>query len=344
VIPVGEAAAGVMGAAPPVELAAEAPPGVVASEVRGSETAPVAVEPAVEGPSPSLVVAEPVVEAPPLPLVARIQSYRVAPGDSLTSIARRFGIPVDTLWWANPLADADVLYVGHSLTVLPVPGVLHSVAPGETVASLAQRYRVGASALQEANGLADGEAPRAGQRLLVPGGRPLLVAGARGAAWPAAGMGTRSRAQFIAAAAVSAQQSQRATGVPASVTIAQAILESNWGDSLLARSANNFFGIKAHSNPSGQAVYWMEAWEVVDGEDVVRYEPFRAYASPEASFADHGRFFRQNSRYWKALAVADDPRAFAQAIADAGYATDPAYGGKLIRLMDQFDLYQYDAR
>jgi LysM repeat protein len=281
---------------------------------------------------------------PPPPLVARIQTYRVAPGDSLTSLARRFGISVDTLRWANPLPDPDVLYVGHVLTILPVSGVLHTVAPGETVATVAPRYRVPAPTLLAANGLAESDALRTGQRLLVPGGRPLAVTSARGAAWPAAGSGARQKPQFIAAAAAVAQESQRTSGVPASVTIAQAILESNWGDSLLAREANNIFGIKAYSNPNGQNVYWMAAWEVVDGEDVVTYEPFRAYTSPEASFADHGRFFRQNPRYWPALRVASDPRAFAQGIADAGYATDPAYASKLIRLMDQYDLYQYDLR
>jgi flagellum-specific peptidoglycan hydrolase FlgJ len=69
---------------------------------------------------------------------------------------------------------------------------------------------------------------------------------------------------------------------------------------------------------------------------------FKSYTSLADSIADHGRWFHDNSRYHRALKVKDDPRAFAQAIADAGYATDPAYPGKLIGLMDKFNLYAYD--
>jgi LysM repeat protein len=276
------------------------------------------------------------------PLIAKVQSYSVAPGDSLVAIARRFSIDVDTLRAANHLTDPDLLFVGQALTVLPVSGVLQVVAPGDTVAALARRYRVPAEAIAAANGLDDAAALQPGQPVLVPGGKPLAITSARGTAWPAGGTGGQRKAQFIAAAVPPAQASQRQTGVPASVTIAQAILESNWGDSLLAREANNFFGIKAYGAAARGGVYWMSAWEVVDGEDVESFEPFRAYTSPEASFADHGLFFRQNSRYWPALYLASEPAAFARAIADAGYATDPAYGAKLVALMDAYQLYQYD--
>jgi LysM repeat protein len=276
------------------------------------------------------------------PLVERVQTYYVAPGDTLYQVAQRFGIDVETLRATNPLPDPDRLLVGQPLTVLPVRGLLQTAGPGDTVAALARRYGVRAADIAAANGLAESAVLAPGQRVLIPGGRPLAVTSARGAAWPTPGTGLQRKGQFIAAGAAPAQESQRQTGVPASVTLAQAILESNWGDSLLAREANNLFGIKGYGAGAGQAVYWMPAWEVVDGEDVESLEPFRAYSSPEASFADHGMFFRQNSRYWPALYLAGDARAFAQAIADAGYATDPAYGAKLIRLMDQYDLYQYD--
>lgn len=276
------------------------------------------------------------------PLVARVQTYYVAPGDTLAAIARRFGIDVETLRAANLLPDSDLLYTGQALTILPVPGVLYTAGPSDSVAALAQRYGVLAGTILSANGLGEGEALTTGQRVLIPGGHPLAIAAAREASWPAAETGAKQKAQFIAAAVAPAQQSQWQTGVPASVTIAQAILESSWGDSVLAREADNFFGIKAYGSAADGSVYWMPAWEVVDGEDVESFEPFRAYTSPEASFVDHGLFFRQNSRYWPALYLASDPRAFAQAIADAGYATDPAYGSKLIALMDAYQLYQYD--
>ena len=84
--------------------------------------------------------------------------------------------------------------------------------------------------------------------------------------------------------------------------------------------------------------------QVVGGQDVVVPEPFRAYNNPGESFIDHGQFFLRNSRYHGAFKFGDDPRRFAWAIADAGYATDPDYAPKLIRIMEQYDLYQYDLR
>ena len=69
---------------------------------------------------------------------------------------------------------------------------------------------------------------------------------------------------------------------------------------------------------------------------------FRRYNSMEESFIDHGLFFVENGRYASAMAVRDDPRAFAAAINRAGYATDPSYASKLIGLMDRYNLYRYD--
>jgi LysM repeat protein len=306
--------------------------GAVPLEASDEPSEPIAPEP--------VAAPDPVVD--PRPLIQQVQTYRVAPGDTLVGVARRFGIDVATLRATNPLPDPDRLLVGQALVVLPVPGILATAAPGETIGSLAQRYGVPAAIIASANGLAEAPALQPGQQVLVPGGKPLVITSVRGAMWPAAGTGVQHKAQFIAAAVPAARASQQQTGVPASVTLGQAILESNWGDSVLARDANNLFGIKAYGAAASSPTYWMPAWEVVDGEDVESFEPFRAYPSPEASFADHGLFFRQNSRYWPALALASDPRAFAQAIAAAGYATDPVYGAKLIAIMDAYQLYQYD--
>ncbi|HYW87044.1 MAG TPA: glucosaminidase domain-containing protein, partial [Chloroflexota bacterium] len=86
----------------------------------------------------------------------------------------------------------------------------------------------------------------------------------------------------------------------------------------------------------------LAAWEVINGQDVLVEAVFRAYNTLEESIDDHGRFFTRNRRYADALAVANDPRAFARAIQDDGYATDPSYASKLIRLMDRYDLYRFD--
>ncbi|MBV9325526.1 MAG: glycoside hydrolase family 73 protein [Chloroflexi bacterium] len=151
-----------------------------------------------------------------------------------------------------------------------------------------------------------------------------------------------SSADFIAAVGPAAQASQRLTGVPASVTVAQAILESDWGRSRLARQGNNLFGIKALNGPGPDGVVSLATWEHTPDGDVVVQAPFRAYATLEQSVEDHGQFFVKNRRYAAALSVAGDPRGFAQAIQDAGYATDPTYASKLVRLMDQYDLYRFD--
>ena len=149
---------------------------------------------------------------------------------------------------------------------------------------------------------------------------------------------------FIFEVGPGGQQSQLATGVPASVTIAQAILESAWGRSFLAREASNLFGIKALTKPGPAGVVWIDAWEVEDGENVYVPHPFRKYNTLAESIVDHGLFFVENRRYASALAAKDDPKEFARRIAAAGYATDPEYPSKLIALMDRYDLYQWDIR
>ena len=152
-----------------------------------------------------------------------------------------------------------------------------------------------------------------------------------------------STSDFIETVGAAARRSQTATGVPASVTVAQAILESDWGRSRLTRQGNNLFGIKALGGATGPAgVVSLATWEHVSGSDVVVQAPFRAYYTLEQSIDEHGKFFTGNRRYAAALGVARDARAFARAIQAAGYATDPNYADKLITLMDRYNLYRFD--
>jgi LysM repeat protein len=279
------------------------------------------------------------------PLVERIMLYYIEPGDTLQGLADRFGISLETLLWANPHLDPEHLLPGQELTVLPVSGVIHTVAEGETAAEVAERYGVELRTLLTANGLSESSPLRPGDRLLVPGGQlPSAASVLAEVAWPAPGSGVFFKRQFIEAAAAIAQEVQRRTGVPASVTIAMAINETAWGTSRLAREAHNYFGIKGRSGEGPAGVVWMNTWEVLRGRHVIVREPFRAYHSPEESFFDYGQFLRTNRRYQSAFELADDPRAFIRAIAAAGYATDPDYATKIIRLMDQYNLYQYDVQ
>lgn len=148
---------------------------------------------------------------------------------------------------------------------------------------------------------------------------------------------------FIQTVSGAARTSEAQTGVPASVTIAQAILESDWGSSLLTREANNYFGIKASSQAAGSnGLIWMPTLEYLSGQWVSEMAAFRAYQSVADSVADHGWLLRSLPRYAPAFQAANDPREFARRIAAEGYSTDPSYATKIIQLMDAYNLYQFD--
>jgi flagellum-specific peptidoglycan hydrolase FlgJ len=153
-----------------------------------------------------------------------------------------------------------------------------------------------------------------------------------------------ARRIFIQQIAPGAQASAKATGVPASITIAQAALESNWGKSLLAVDAKNFFGIKG-KGPAGSVK--MPTLEWIDGKFVKVKADFRAYESLEQSIDDHARHIA--TARWKtgipiyreAMKHTQAPRKFAAAL-EGVYATDPDYAEKLWRVMDQYELEKFD--
>ena len=203
-----------------------------------------------------------------------------------------------------------------------------------------------------------GTGPDAGRSVSRPSRRPGLrlvaLAGALALLFAAPSVGAHAATaasasespftkneDFIRAAVGPAQASMRATGVPASVIIAQAALESDFGRAAIG-PANNYFGIKATTQPGPAGVFTAITVEYVDGKRVVVEAKFRAYHSMEESFTDHGRFLRENPRYRAAFAAGNDAREFARRIHAAGYATDPEYANKLIRLMERYNLFQYD--
>jgi tellurite resistance protein len=153
---------------------------------------------------------------------------------------------------------------------------------------------------------------------------------------------------FIKKAAPGAQRGFREFGVPASVTIAQAIQESAWGTAP-AGKANNYFGIKAHV-VNGKPDFGTIAIGAVDlrtGEDtgsgmVTITSAFRKYRTMADSFRDHGKFLRENSRYKPCFRFNHDPNEFARQLQKAGYATDRNYAANLIALMKGHDLYRFD--
>lgn len=143
---------------------------------------------------------------------------------------------------------------------------------------------------------------------------------------------------FIDRIAPGAVASMHATGVPASVTIAQAILESGWGRSRLAAQYHNLFGMKAHA---GQPSVTLLTQEFVNGKMISVYAKFRVYASDAESIADHGDHIAHSGYYTKAMSDRADANKFARDLTGI-YATAPNYGASLIRLMTQYNLYIFN--
>ena len=124
--------------------------------------------------------------------------------------------------------------------------------------------------------------------------------------------------------------------IPASITLAQGILESGAGKSQFVRDSNNHFGIKCHSDWKGDRIYRPD-----DGPN----DCFRKYPDAKESFEDHSRFLAERNRY-AVLFTLDikDYKAWAKGLQSCGYATDKAYANKLIQLIEKYELYKYDTK
>ncbi len=146
---------------------------------------------------------------------------------------------------------------------------------------------------------------------------------------------------FLQSVVPGAQAAEKKYGIPASVTLAQAILESGWGQSALAKKANNFFGIKAVGAIAGSYVEFPTE-EFVDGRRVREMAKFARYPSPAASFDAHAVLLSLSPRYEPAMAACGDPSQFAQELQACGYSTNPNYAAALRKLIAEFNLSQYD--
>lgn len=145
-----------------------------------------------------------------------------------------------------------------------------------------------------------------------------------------------TRSEYIAKWADVAIEHKEIYGIPASITMAQAIVESGCGNSTLARTANNHFGIKCGSSWTGGKVYH---------DDDAKGECFRAYDSAEESFADHAEFLNGRSRYQFLFDYAsDDYVSWAKGLKQAGYATAPTYAEGLIKVIEDEKLYLLDRK
>ena len=124
--------------------------------------------------------------------------------------------------------------------------------------------------------------------------------------------------------------------IPASITLAQGLLESGAGQSTLARKSNNHFGIKCGSDWRGKTV---------SHDDDARGECFRAYKHPKESYEDHSKFLAGRSRYASLFKLKiTDYKGWARGLKKAGYATNPRYADQLIGIIELYELHKYDEK
>ncbi|OTP12074.1 N-acetylmuramoyl-L-alanine amidase [Enterococcus sp. 10A9_DIV0425] len=154
---------------------------------------------------------------------------------------------------------------------------------------------------------------------------------------------TRTHEEFIAALIPHAKELQQGYGILPSIIIGQAILESDWGKSTLASQYKNLFGIKAFGN---EPKVNLETKEFINEEWITIQGDFRVYDSWEQSMDDHTALFVQgvdwNPALYANVITASNYREAAQALQDAGYATDPTYAQKIIHVIETYKLDQYD--
>jgi len=131
-----------------------------------------------------------------------------------------------------------------------------------------------------------------------------------------------------------AEKQQKLHNIPASIILAQGLLESSAGQSYLSQRANNHFGIKCNNDWTGETIYW---------DDDEKNECFRRYKSVSESYEDHSLFLKKRQRY--AFLFQLDPtdyQGWAFGLKNAGYATDPAYAYKLISIIENYNLQRFD--
>lgn len=143
-----------------------------------------------------------------------------------------------------------------------------------------------------------------------------------------------TREEYIATYAPIAMEHQKTYGIPASIKMAQGILESQYGNSELSRKSNNHFGIKCKSNWKGDYVTY---------DDDEKGECFRKYNTVEESYKDHSEFLKAGARYAFLFDLpSDDYKSWAHGLKTAGYATNPRYAYSLIECIENYDLYLLD--
>lgn len=151
---------------------------------------------------------------------------------------------------------------------------------------------------------------------------------------PAQGPVRQTREEYVDRYKSIAVAQMERYGIPASITMAQGILESDCGNSWLSLQSNNHFGIKCKRNWTGEKIYY---------DDDAKGECFRCYPSVEASYHDHAEFLDSQPRYDSLFAYSPtDYKSWARGLKAAGYATAPDYAHRLVRIIEENRLYLLD--
>lgn len=220
-------------------------------------------------------------------------TYTVAPGDTIGSIAGRFGVTIDTVLWTNDIGNPSGLQIGTELTILPVSGVLHQVASGETLEGIATRYDVTPESIASFNDLGNGDSLATGKKLVVPEGKIQLArasVSSRGGVRPAEATGTM-RWPVVGGISTYFSPAHRgidimsSIGVPVYVadggTVASAIRgTADYGDYLVIDHGNGLRSLYAH----------LSAFFVENGEKVAKGDRIGAVGMTGLSTGPHLHF------------------------------------------------------
>ncbi|CUW14133.1 LysM peptidoglycan-binding domain-containing protein [Leuconostoc gasicomitatum] len=300
------------------------------------------------------------------PTTSTSTTYVVKSGDTLTAIANKNGVTLSNLLSWNKLSRGAIIYPGQKLTLQQVINTTTSsttsttttsttttnsykVNSGETLYGIAAKLGMNVNTLLTLNGLKLTSTIYVGQVLKISGTTTSTATPVTSEiSTPVAGNISTAglsiyQAAWLKTAVADAKIATIGTGVLPSITVAQAILESGWGQSILTSAPYyNLFGIKQGTGWQG-AIVNMKTSEYVNGKWVTISAPFRAYSSQMASFQDHTKFLLTNSRYaGNGVINAKNYVNMANGLQAAGYATDPTYANRLINLVERYNLQSLD--
>lgn len=300
------------------------------------------------------------------PTTSTSTTYVVKSGDTLTAIANKNGVTLSNLLSWNKLSRGAIIYPSQKLTLQQVINTTTSsttsttttsttttnsykVNSGETLYGIAAKLGMNVNTLLTLNGLKLTSTIYVGQVLKISGTTTSTATPVTSEiSTPVAGNISTAglsiyQATWLKTAVADAKIATIGTGVLPSITVAQAILESGWGQSILTSAPYyNLFGIKQGTGWQG-AIVNMKTSEYVNGKWVTISAPFRAYSSQMASFQDHTKFLLTNSRYaGNGVINAKNYVNMANGLQAAGYATDPTYANRLINLVERYNLQSLD--